>query len=422
MIWPRIKKILQYSYHGMPFRRRTLLVHREVDDMTAVFATELNLRNACVAFHDDAQSLHRSQITADLTSPIVMHGFNERALGYVRLTSVRAIGVHERNALKLCSRAPLGLGIPISHPSSIYHQLYHAVPAWLYLRSHLERAGLSSDAPASAFVPLVFGSAALGRGKPAAPRRWHGWELSLRALTRSSAAEIAAATAKLLRSSCTCFETFAATAAPFSPGARASSAFFGAFRAAALHNAMLDGSSSSSSGSGSSSGVGGSGSNAGGGRELLLVSRRSERRALSNEAVVWAALQRFGRVRRVAFEEMSLNEQMRLVSTAAALIAVHGQALAWLPFLPWEAQPVGVVEVTLASRRGVVNECYERWSKALGIRYWRIAGTLAGGCNGGVSSRDNEAVRAQKMLSCNVTVDVLAVVGDVTRAFELPAG
>ena len=99
---------------------------------------------------------------------------------------------------------------------------------------------------------------------------------------------------------------------------------------------------------------------------------------------------------------------MRLVASAAAMVAgVHGRALAWLPFLPWQERTVGVVEVTLATRRGVINDCYEKWSNALGerIRYFRVAGRLTGSCNGGASSRDNEAEQAQKILSCNVTVD-----------------
>ena len=89
-----------------------------------------------------------------------------------------------------------------------------------------------------------------------------------------------------------------------------------------------------------------------------------------------------------------------------------------MPFLPWDQRPTGVVEVSLASRRGVVNSCYERWSAALGVKYWRVAGQLTGGCSGGASSRDNEAERFHKMLTCNVTVDVRAMYGASLRAAE----
>ena len=140
---------------------------------------------------------------------------------------------------------------------------------------------------------------------------------------------------------------------------------------------------------------------------------------LSNEAAVWAGLQQLahGRVQRVVLEEMSLSEQMVLVAGASTLIGVHGQALAWLPFLPWgRERVVSVVEVSLATRQGVINDCYEKWSKALGVRYSRVRGHLTGGCNGGVNSRDNEAERAHKMLSCNVTVDVPQLLGAASAA------
>ena len=402
--------------------RRVLLVHREIDDSIAEFVTSLNLRNACIAFHDERTSLFRSQIVTQepIASPMIVHGFSERALGYMRLTSVREVGQYERGALELCQHEPLGLGIPLAHPSSIYHQLFHAVPAWLHLREHLEQAGLASDAPASAFVPLTFASTALGRGKPANPRRWHGWEFSLRPLTRAGPSEIAAATTRLLRAACTCFGTFRASAPPFNPGARTSAAALAGFRAAALRNAAVPpslGRAVEAPGSSSSSRSGdGDGARA---PRALLVSRRGSRRMLSNEAAVWAGLQQLahGRVQRVVLEEMSLSEQMVLVAGASTLIGVHGQALAWLPFLPWgRERVVSVVEVSLATRQGVINDCYEKWSKALGVQYSRVRGHLTGGCNGGVTSRDNEAERAHKMLSCNVTVDVPQLLGAANAA------
>ena len=151
---------------------------------------------------------------------------------------------------------------------------------------------------------------------------------------------------------------------------------------------------------------------------MLLVSRGGERRALSNEARVLVALEQLGRVRRVVLEEMTISDQMALVAQSSVLLGVHGQAFAWLPFLPWSSRTVGLVEISLASRRGVVNTCYERWSAALGVRYWRVAGKLTGGCSGGATSRDNEATRAHKMLACNVTVDVTQLVGAASRAAE----
>ena len=152
---------------------------------------------------------------------------------------------------------------------------------------------------------------------------------------------------------------------------------------------------------------------------MLLISRSGERRALSNEPTVLASLASLRRVRRIVLEDLPLAEQLGVVSEASALLGVHGQAFAWVSFTPWARRPVAVVEISLASRRGVVNTCYERWSAALGVRYWRVNGALTGGCSGGATSRDNEATQAHKILACNVTVDVRQFVGAVYRAAEV---
>ena len=72
----------------------------------------------------------------------------------------------------------------------------------------------------------------------------------------------------------------------------------------------------------------------------------------------------------------------------------------------------------LITRRGIFNTCYERWSAALRVRYWRVAGRLTGGCSGGATSRDNEATQAHKMLNCNVTVDLAHFAGAAHRAAQ----
>lgn len=392
-------------------RRQLLLVPREVDGLQAEFRQTLSLRNACVAFYDDQYSFDRSHVVVkgNLLSPIVVHGFSERSQGYVRLTTVRAAESHEWRALDKCWNAPLGMGVPLAHPTSIYHQLFHAVSSWLSLRGHLIAAGMADDAPASAFVPLVFASAALGHGKPISPRRWYGWELTLRPLTRASASDIAAATSRLLRTPCTCFDRFEAETRPLNPGARSSAELVRRFRDASLRNAPqppLPNPSDASVG------------------ELLLVSRQGGRRAMTNEAELWGRLSTIGGVvpRRVILETIPLAEQMHTMRRAAVLVAVHGQALAWVTFLPSERRTTAVVEITISTRRGGINGCYQIWSEALGVRYFRTAGHLTGGCTGGASSRDNEAMRAHKMLSCNVTVDVNQVYAAAHHAASIAAG
>lgn len=225
-------------------------------------------------------------------------------------------------------------------------------------------------------------------------------------MTTASPDDISSAAIQLLRTPCTCFDRFEATAQPFNPGAAMAAEALRRFRHAMLRNIHPLPPTSNRVSAGA----------------MLFVSRQGERRTLTNEAEVLSLLgRRLDRVQRVAFEELSLTTQMRVVSDASVLIAVHGQALAWLPFLPWESQPTGVVEVSLVGRRGVVNKCYEVWSKALGVHYWRVVARLMKGCNGGVRSRDNEAERAHKMLSCNVSVELGALLGAATRAAELTA-
>ena len=87
--------------------------YRAPDDAAARFVTSISLHNACVAFHDERSTLRRAHIISynpAFVSPLIMHTFSERALGYVRLTTARAAGDHERGARSMCQNAPLGLG------------------------------------------------------------------------------------------------------------------------------------------------------------------------------------------------------------------------------------------------------------------------------------------------------------------------
>ena len=281
-----------------------LLVQRQVDDATAEFVSSISMRNACIAFFDDRQSMHRSQIVQNvpkgsvhsrLQSALVMHAFNERVLGYLRLTSARPGAAHERRALGMCERRPLGLGIPVSQVSSIYHQLFHAVPMW-------RAFGADARATDATFVPLVFATAAIGRGKPANPRRWYGWEFSLRALTDASAGQIADAVWALLRAPCVCFDRFEARAVPFNPGAPAAASHLRRFRDLSLSNARA-----ALARAPGPAGARGDVAT----RDILLVSRAAGRRAISNENELMGSLASLARLRRVVLEDIPMVEQAR---------------------------------------------------------------------------------------------------------------
>jgi hypothetical protein len=180
--------------------------------------------------------------------------------------------------------------------NNLYHQAFHAVPAWEALRAHASHN--------ATLLPLVFPSAAFGRGKPASPRRWYvqpraskvgrvwlacppktmavacptvasaprqplgnpsaargltrdgvvtttgwrdppgrvhiqAWEFTVRALSNATSSALAASTRELLGSPCTCFDRVEAHAPAFNPGASASATRLRAFRAATLRNNLV---------------------------------------------------------------------------------------------------------------------------------------------------------------------------------------
>ncbi|KAL1511427.1 hypothetical protein AB1Y20_006226 [Prymnesium parvum] len=373
-----------------------VLPPRVLADAAAQFVLALSLRNACATFFDDRVSMHRVQLVLPERGgdEQVLHGFNERSLTYLRLATVRDAAEHERRTIARCERRPLGIGLTVSHMNSVYHQMFHAPPGWETAHAWTDGGG-----PVT-FVPLVFASAAIGRGKPAQPWRWHGWEFTLRALTDRPWAELARATSRLLLAPCTCFDRFEAHPAPFNPGARGNAARLRAFRDAALQRARRVHALAVAPR------VEAYPEGAVAAQDVLYVSRAEGRRAVSNELVLLAALSAQHRLKRVVLEGLSLSEQMLLVAASTTIVAVHGQALAWVPFLPYERRRTAVVELVLNNQKKRFNDCYSVWCKALGVRYFRVAAQLTGGCTGGATNRDNEAVRQNKLLSCNVTVDI----------------
>ena len=110
-------------------------------------------------------------------------------------------------------------------------------------------------------------------------------------------------------------------------------------------------------------------------------------------------------MRHVALEPLSLAQQMALFDGAAGLLTVHGQAMAWVLFLPSHRQRVAALEIFPG---GSVQNIYRAWCQVLGVRYKRLTAPIAVGC------------KSNKMnwLACNVTVDV----PEVVRAAHAAAG
>ena len=136
----------------------------EINDAVAQYFVTMSLRNVCVVFYPEQRTQYRSQFVSREGVTAVLHGFSEYDLGYQRLTTVRPEQARDRQQLARCTTKQLAIAVPMSS-NNLYHQAFHAVPAWETLRAHAsENATL---------LPLVFPSAAFGRGKPASPRRWY---------------------------------------------------------------------------------------------------------------------------------------------------------------------------------------------------------------------------------------------------------
>ena len=85
--------------------------------------------------------------------------------------------------------------------------------------------------------------------------------------------------------------------------------------------------------------------------------------------------------------------------SSAGLLAVHGQAMAWVLFLPSGKRRTAAVEIF---PQGLVNPIYRELSTTLGIHYESLNAQAARGC--------------MVKLSCNVTVQVEKVVAAASRA------
>mmetsp|Transcript_2946 Transcript_2946/g.6679 ORF Transcript_2946/g.6679 Transcript_2946/m.6679 type:complete len:236 (-) Transcript_2946:142-849(-) len=138
-------------------------------------------------------------------------------------------------------------------------------------------------------------------------------------------------------------------------------------------------------------------------RWILYVSRRGSR-AFVNAADAVAALQdmldRLPRaralpLREVVLEEMSLADQVAAMHGSVILVAAHGQALAWLPFLATHAWPTAVVEVALpySVKTWMTRLMYSKWAHSLQVRHISTPSRWGFGCNSLAEKRKECALR-----------------------------
>ena len=306
-----------------------------------------------------------------------------------------------------CERRQVGLGLRFSS-NNFFHQLFYAAAA------HAALSDRSARATDAAFVPI-------GTGFPATMPT-HLWEYTLRSLSDASSAQLAEQTRRLLNGGCTCFDRFYAAThgVSFTTGSRD---WFVAFRRSSAFNARhvlgLPARASRAP------------------QDMLFIMRRGSRRIITNaqqvESLVLAAQPR---LRVVAFEEISLVEQLAMVSEASVLIGVHGMAIAgFVVHLPADERPTACVEIVPEPDR----RSYEwtaivpKLARVVGVRHLGIMAPHAPGCfidhlrhvncSSATCRRDVakglRSFAASSVLNCNVTVEANRLLEVIQRAASL---
>ena len=212
-----------------------------------------------------------------------------------------------------------------SRQTTFTTKFFHAVPAWLALSAQAERN------PDATMVPLV----SIHAGNWTGPERhWaaHAWQFSVRALTKAAPQTITANLGALLGARCTCFDRVEGNTGAFEPRAPLALGSLRRFCLVALRNA-----------------AGRLGSAPGERRtELLYVSRAGGRKVVNDAAALSALRLDNPSVRRVILEQLSVVQQMQLISGTLLLVTQHGQALAWMPCMTIGDTPAAVVEISIA--------------------------------------------------------------------------
>ena len=386
------------------------------------------LANACVTFRQGGRAHF---LTRRPGHAAVVHGFSEYRFSHVRLAMVRpATAEQERVLLSQCDTRRLGLALPMT-ANNLYHALFHAPPAFEAFHRLAAEAS-----PAPLLLPLLASHWGLGGqmadGTAPPPRSWHAWEFMVRALTPHSAEAIFSELEALLRARCICFETLAGSTHAFAPSAAGARARLDAFVQAALWHARLalraaspvaaDVASRSAAASAAALDAG-----------VVWVQRRGTSRALTNEVAVGRALR--GLAHAVSLEQLPLARQLELLAAVRGLVAVHGQALALIPFLGASARAgVGrlrgaVVEILpqlrgLATRFGwprrqlnakpPYSHIYRELSEEVGVHHVQLLAAIDSSCPEARKTRHRLPAH-EAALRCNLTGDARAIAREVRQ-------
>ena len=315
------------------------------------FVNEWRLRNACVAFHTRRNTSFVSQWISRQEDAAIIYGFSEYINGYQRVSWVRPELPSDN--LESCARADLGLAI-LFPANNVYHAFFHAVPAWRTLL----RQPVIRD---SRIVPLVGEHA--GHWFNAVP---HAWEFMVRAFTRDSSQQIFLDLRSLLSARCTCFRRVIGNTEAFEPRSPASRSTLQSFCRTVLRNSARFLSNASSFHTV---------------RHVLYVSRRGFR-SLVNDENVTRLLSKHS-ARKLHLETLSLTDQMHLIAKTHLLITLHGQALAYMPFMTLSKDPTAILEISLplSAHTWRSKLMYEKWALSLKIAYFSSKTAYSGHCN-----------------------------------------
>lgn len=295
-----------------------------------------NLRNVCVSFYTRRNTTYLAQWVSRRGDAVIISGFSEYLNSFRRLSWVRPELPSDQ--LENCPYAELGVAMHFSS-NNIYHAFFHAVPAWRALQ-HIK---------SPVMIPLVDAHAGNWVG---AFNKWraHAWEFAVRGLTREPSIAISNRLRILLTGRCACFGNVVGNTEAFEPRAVASLPTLRNF----CHTVLVNSAQFVSS--------------AGLWTEkfhprVLYVSRQG-RRSFVNEELVLKTLQRQYLLRRVYFELLSVSDQIHLLSRAELLVTMHGQALAYMPFLPKRA---AVLEFALPHTTDTWRSklMYAKWALSL---------------------------------------------------------
>ena len=396
-----------------------LTPHNIRHEFAVPLISSFSVQNACVIYYTahsyGKANCHASQIISRTGMMGMVYGYSEHRYGYHRLTSVRPADKSEEKLFaRRCKSRRLGLAAYFSS-NNLFHQWFHAVPAFESFRN------LAASSRDVTFLPLVGGNA--GNWTMAAQEKSggtrfaaHAWEFTLRALTDRNATKIASDLERIVGTGsctsratrdlpCVCFDHLEGSVGGFSPYSWGSPKRYVEFKRAALANArrwraaamdVLGQASVSALQKGASAPL-----------PMMYVARQAKR-SVTNERELRGALEAsVPRLRFVILEAHPLAKQMWMIAESAALVGVHGQAFAWLPFLPFENRRTAAVEIVpyAQSMNKEFTFMYSKLGSVLGVNYTKVTARVVGECDA-----------KRRVLRCNVTLDIDAVVRAVRDA------